>query len=185
VINAAKLDLTRVSFLVVDSDQAGRRQAEAALRGFGSKSVRTVADAEVGLDIIKNGLCDIVVTDFHLSPVNGLEFTKKIRKLERPTIPVIMLAANPTEAMVFRGRDAGVHEFLAKPLDVEALWYRIFSIIMRERDFIETEDYFGPDRRRRPDRDYEGPFRRTTDNPDDDRKMSDDDVAELLSSLVG
>ncbi len=46
-------------------------------------------------------------------------------------------------------RDAGVTEFLVKPFTAHDLARRIAHVINKPRDFIETQDFFGPDRRRR------------------------------------
>jgi hypothetical protein len=64
---------------------------------------------------------------------------------------------------VFEARDAGVTEFVAKPVTAKAVLERIHAVIYRPRPFVRTKDYFGPDRRRKDDPGYEGPWRRATD----------------------
>jgi two-component system chemotaxis response regulator CheY len=49
---------------------------------------------------------------------------------------------------VIEARDAGVNEFVVKPISVKSLYSRIDSLIHRLRDFVKTGKYFGPDRRR-------------------------------------
>jgi DNA-binding response OmpR family regulator len=46
-------------------------------------------------------------------------------------------------------RDAGVNEILTKPVSPESLYGRLTSVVRQPRPYIETEQYFGPDRRRR------------------------------------
>jgi hypothetical protein len=57
-------------------------------------------------------------------------------------------------------RDAGVNEFLAKPVSVKAILTRLISVIEHPRPFVRTKTYFGPCRRRRVDDEYRGPERR-------------------------
>jgi len=68
-----------------------------------------------------------------------------------------------------RYRDAGVTEFLGKPITARGVVERITQVVEHARSFVRTENYFGPDRRRRVDPHYSGPFRRATDTkPEDD-----------------
>ena len=64
---------------------------------------------------------------------------------------------------VMEARDAGVTEFIAKPLTAKAVIDRVNAVIFRPRPFIRTPTFFGPDRRRRADPTYQGPWRRAAD----------------------
>ena len=57
-------------------------------------------------------------------------------------------------------RDAGVTEFLAKPITAQNLFARITEILERPRAFVRCNGYFGPDRRRHEIENYMGPWRR-------------------------
>jgi hypothetical protein len=57
-------------------------------------------------------------------------------------------------------RDAGVTEFLAKPISAKALYQRILNVVASPRPFIRTKTYFGPDRRRNTSNAYIGAERR-------------------------
>ena len=74
-----------------------------------------------------------------------------------------MITGHSTMARVNEARDAGVSEFLAKPLTARGVIERLHQAIENPRTFVRTEDYFGPDRRRRDDPAYTGPRRRSTD----------------------
>jgi DNA-binding response OmpR family regulator len=78
-----------------------------------------------------------------------------------PFVPIIMLTGHTEMHRVIEARDAGVHEFLAKPISAKGLYSRVKSIIERPRPFIRAGLYFGPDRRRRQI-DWKGPERRKT-----------------------
>jgi hypothetical protein len=57
-------------------------------------------------------------------------------------------------------RDAGVTEFLAKPISAKGLYQRIVNVVANPRPFIKTKTYFGPDRRRNVNPNYVGTERR-------------------------
>jgi hypothetical protein len=64
---------------------------------------------------------------------------------------------------VQEARNTGVNEFLAKPLTARGVVERISQVIDHPRPYVKTEGYFGPDRRRRADPGFAGPFRRESD----------------------
>ena len=87
-----------------------------------------------------------------MEPVDGLQFVRMVRNERRspaPYVPIIMVTGFTDKQRVEEARDAGVSEFLAKPVTIEALNARIETIINRPRPFIRTGEFFGPDRRRR------------------------------------
>ena len=57
-------------------------------------------------------------------------------------------------------RDAGITEFLAKPISAKALYQRVLNVVANPRPFIRTRSYFGPDRRRNANPNYAGAERR-------------------------
>jgi two-component system, chemotaxis family, chemotaxis protein CheY len=75
-------------------------------------------------------------------------------------VPIIMLSGHSEKNRVMQARDAGVTEFLAKPIAAKALYERILSVVLNPRPFIRTATFFGPDRRRNVNPNYFGPERR-------------------------
>ena len=63
-------------------------------------------------------------------------------------------------------RDRGVNEFLAKPVTATNIVMRLNAVIFRPRSYVQCDDFFGPDRRRRVMPDYAGPRRRAADRAD-------------------
>jgi DNA-binding response OmpR family regulator len=59
-----------------------------------------------------------------------------------------MLTGHSEKKRVIAARDAGVTEFLAKPISAKGLYQRILNVVANPRPFIKTKTYFGPDRRR-------------------------------------
>ena len=66
-------------------------------------------------------------------------------------IPVIMITGHSTLRRVAEARDVGVTEFLSKPITARGVLQRIGLVVEHPRQFVRTEDYFGPDRRRKRD----------------------------------
>ena len=77
-----------------------------------------------------------------------------------------MLTGHSEKRRVTIARDAGVTEFLAKPISAKGLYQRILNVVVSPRPFIKTKSYFGPDRRRNTTNTYIGPERRGGKEPD-------------------
>jgi len=95
-----------------------------------------------------------------------------------------MLTGHTEMNRVVEARDAGVHEFLAKPISVKGLYSRIRSIIERPRPFVRAGLYFGPDRRRRDNPAYMGGERRKAvegGEGGEDAELSQEEVEALLN----
>jgi len=75
-------------------------------------------------------------------------------------VPIIMLTGYTEMHRVTEARDAGVNEFLAKPVSAKKLYSRIVAIIEHNRNFIKIKQFFGPDRRRKALESYRGDERR-------------------------
>ena len=109
--------------------------------------------------------CDIIFVDWVMSGMSGVELAQKIRSAPdspNPFLPIIMLTGHTSIERVNLARDAGVNEFLAKPVSAKAILNRLVSVIEHPRPFVRTKSYFGPCRRRREGA-YTGPERRHTE----------------------
>jgi two-component system chemotaxis response regulator CheY len=158
-----RIDFHRLRFLVVDDNAHMRRIVRQLLHGFGSRDIHEAEDGAAGLEFFTAHNPDIVITDWAMPVFDGIEFTRAIRKPEsgtNPFVPIIMLSGHSEKKRVIEARDAGVTEFLAKPIAAKALYERILSVVLNPRPFIQTQNYFGPDRRRTVIANYAGPERR-------------------------
>jgi len=94
---------------------------------------------------------------------DGLELTQMIRQQganANPYVAIIMLTGHSEKKRILNARDAGVTEFLAKPISAKSLYERVFNVVANPRPFVKTQNYFGPDRRRNTNTSYAGPERR-------------------------
>lgn len=159
-------DYSSLKILLVEDNQHMRSIVSAILKGSGIRNVREARDGAEALDLLRQFPADIALVDFNMDPVDGVEFTKLLRNAAdstNPYLPIIMITGHSERSRVIQARDAGVNEFVVKPLTARALLGRLDSVIMRPRPFIRCRTYFGPDRRRIVDQAYAGPFRRSTD----------------------
>ena len=156
----------RIKVLVVDDNKHMRLLVSAVLEALGIKTIYEAGSAEDAWKILLANPCDIVFVDWVMSGMNGLEFTEKVRKAPdspNPFLPIVMLTGHTSVERVNQARDAGVNEFLAKPVSAKAILSRLVSVIEHPRPYVRTNSYFGPCRRRR-DGGYTGPERRSSEH---------------------
>ncbi|WP_269533586.1 phosphate regulon transcriptional regulator PhoB [Chitinimonas sp. BJYL2] len=88
--------------------------------------------AEVGLSIVRNALPDLILLDWMLPGMSGIEFAKKIRADERTRqIPVIMLTARSEETDKIQGLETGADDYITKPFSPRELQARIKAVLRR------------------------------------------------------
>lgn len=161
---ALRYDLLKI--LIVDDNHHMRVMLAEILRALGVRHIYEAGDGAQGLKMMRNEPVDIVMTDLSMQPMDGIDFVRLLRNSpDSPgcMCPVIMITGHSTRQRVQDARNAGVNEFLAKPLTARGVIERLNQVIDHPRAFVRTADYFGPDRRRRTDPRFKGPWRRSGD----------------------
>ena len=187
------LNMERLNILIVDDNASMRMLVKQILNAFGIKNVVECGDGSDALQELKNFPADIVMADWMMEPVDGLDMSRLIRTAAdspNPFVPIIMLTGHTERFRVEEARDAGVTEFLAKPISANSVYQRLQQIIEMPRPFIRIKRFVGPDRRRRQIEIPGGtPKRRETDVQQDveidaggDGGLSQDEVNRLLNS---
>jgi two-component system chemotaxis response regulator CheY len=158
-----QIDFSRLRFLVVDDNAHMRRILRTLLHGFGAREVYEAEDGASGLETFMHFMPDIVIADWVMPIFDGLELAQMIRQPganANPYVPIIMLTGHSDKKRVMIARDAGITEFLAKPISAKSLYGRIVNVVVKPRPFVKTKTYFGPDRRRNVNPHYAGVERR-------------------------
>ena len=151
-----------LKILVIDNNPQMRTIITTVIEAIGVKDTYCAQDGREGLARLLRYPIDIIYVDFEMRPVNGLSFIRSVRALNtaKAEIPIIMLTAYGDSRSVILARDAGMTEFLVKPVTAASILGRLNAVIMHPRAFIRSPNYTGPDRRRRA-LPYAGPERRS------------------------
>jgi DNA-binding response OmpR family regulator len=145
--------LSNIKFLVIDDNAFARTLLRRILLQFGAQEIQEARDGETATEAVKAFKPDIIIVDWMMKPVDGMGFVHWLREAKdspAPFTPVIMVSAFSHMTNVLQARDAGINEFLAKPISAKTLLLRIQAVIEKPRQFVRADAYFGPDRRRRP-----------------------------------
>lgn len=136
--------------LLADDNQHMRAIIVAILKGVGITHLREANDGAEALQILRDWPADLAIVDFHMQPLDGVEFTHMVRNSadsKNPYLPIIMMTGFAERSRVVDARDAGVTEFVVKPVTARSIIDRINAVIFHPRPFVRTDDYFGPLRR--------------------------------------
>ena len=155
----------RLKILVVDDNAHMRKLVSTILQAFGVVQIFEAENGDRAWHILRESNPDVIVLDWVMEGMSGLDLIQMIRtnpQTPNPFVPVIMLTGHTSLEHVARARDAGVNEFIAKPVSVKTVMSRLVAVIEHPRPYVRTQGYFGPCRRRRGKEEYRGPERRVT-----------------------
>ncbi len=178
--------LESLQVLLVDDNPHMRSIVMTILKGVGVKRVREVSSGAEALTAMRDFPADLAIVDFNMAPLDGVEFTRLVRNAKdspNAYLPIIMMTGHAERSKVEEARNAGVTEFVVKPVTARSILGRIQAVIFKPRPFVRTDSYFGPCRRRVKDERYTGPFRRN-DDVQKDESLSLDDSATGGASKV-
>ncbi|HWA49663.1 MAG TPA: response regulator [Dongiaceae bacterium] len=162
-------DLERVSIVAIEGITAMVSTLSGVLRSFRFSAVEVINSSEeawarlTGEPRLK---ADIFLLDWDAHPINGEEFTRRLRRLEAPQLaelPIIGMIAGPDRPTVLAARDCGMNALLLRPFSATQLMERVIWTLSQDTPFIRSEHYVGPDRRRFRTAEYLGERRRSDD----------------------
>ncbi|MCP2670647.1 response regulator [Maricaulaceae bacterium EIL42A08] len=179
--------LSKVNTLVIDDNAHMINIVRSMLLGFGITKTYESRDAAEAFDIVRHEPIDLIIVDFQMPILDGLEFTQMVRNggdIKNPYVPIILLTAHTERSRIMAARDAGVTEICAKPVTAHQMWTKIAAVVNNPRPFVRCKTYFGPDRRRK-DVEFKGEDRRApsvdraskTASPDDELGVDTDTAA--------
>jgi two-component system phosphate regulon response regulator PhoB len=123
--------MTQQKILVVEDEQAIREMLAFNLRRSGYAVVEA-ADGRAARAAIADGFPDLVLMDWMLPDVSGLELTRQLKRdADMAAIPVIMLTARVAEDDRVAGLDGGADDYVVKPFSQRELLARIRAVLRR------------------------------------------------------
>jgi two-component system phosphate regulon response regulator PhoB len=117
--------------LIVEDETAIRDMVAFALRKAGMDPVHA-ADARIAQSAIAERVPDMILLDWMLPGMSGLEYARRLRKEDLTReVPIIMLTARGEEGDRVNGLDAGVDDYVVKPFSARELIARIKAVMRR------------------------------------------------------
>ena len=121
---------TNLKFLVVDDFSTMRRIVKNLLQELGYSDITEADDGNTALPLLKAGAFDILITDWNMPGMAGLDLLKAVRgdaKLAK--LPVLMLTAEAKREQIIEAAQAGVSGYVIKPFTAATLKEKIDKIL--------------------------------------------------------
>lgn len=118
-----------MNVLVVDDAATMRRIVRSLLRELGLKNVREAEDGQMALEDLKRQKADLVVSDWSMPKMTGIELLRAIRQDEvLKDTPVLMVTAESKKENIMEAVQAGVNNYIVKPFNSKTLEEKLSKI---------------------------------------------------------
>jgi len=126
--------------ILVVEDEPGIQEVLKFNLGQHGHDVIVAGDAEEGLHLLRGALPDLILLDWMLPGMSGIDFARRVRADSRQkAIPIIMLTARSDERDKVQGLDIGADDYITKPFSPRELMARIKAVLRRRAPQM-TED---------------------------------------------
>lgn len=130
-----KIDLSHLRVLIADDNAFMRQILKTVLRGFGIKHTFEANDGTDAFSVMSAHQVDVCLMDIEMAPMNGLEFTRRLRRVIDPataatkTLPVILVSSHARVEVIEKARAVGANSFVVKPVQPKALRARMIKAL--------------------------------------------------------
>ena len=124
-----------MKFLIIDDSMVIRNIHKNLLKEkrFSEEGIFEADNGDTALEIAEKENIDLFLVDWNMPGINGLEFVKKIRAMPNYSeTPIIMVTSEAAKYNVVEAIDAGVTNYIVKPIHGDVLWNKIAKYLEKE-----------------------------------------------------
>lgn len=146
-------DFIGLRVLIVDNNNFIAKTLYSILEAFGVRKITICDTLEEAEKKYYNSELDVIFIDFMMENRSGLNFLKTVRASnadKNPSdIPVILNTGVTDIDTIIMARDTGITEIIGKPFSPDQIHQKMHNALFNKREFINVDEYIGPNRRRR------------------------------------
>ncbi len=116
---------TKMPILVVDDYQTMVKIVRSMLTQLGFEDVDSASDGQEALGKMRDKKYGLVISDWNMEPMNGLDLLRKVRAEQQRDVRFIMVTAESKTDHVIAARRAGVDNYIVKPFNAQTLHSKI------------------------------------------------------------
>ncbi len=121
--------------LVVDDEPTSVKLLTYHLRMMGFKNITETTDGNLALEQMQKEKSDLIIADWHMPNLNGLDFFKEVRKVDLwQSIPFLMITMEKDQQKVQEAIQAGVRDYIVKPINVKILKRKVGELLRLNED---------------------------------------------------
>ncbi|HNQ92142.1 MAG TPA: response regulator [Alphaproteobacteria bacterium] len=119
-----------MNVLIVDDYKTMLRIIGNLLKQLGFNNVDEATDGSMALEMFKNKTYGLVISDWNMEPMSGLDLLKQVRVLPaNANVPFVMVTAESKTENVIAAKQAGVSNYIVKPFNAETLKTKLTSVL--------------------------------------------------------
>jgi two-component system chemotaxis response regulator CheY len=119
-----------MSILVVDDYKTMLRIIRNLLKQLGFSNIDEATDGSAALQKLRSGKYNLVISDWNMEPMTGLQLLKEVRADEKlQHLPFIMVTAESKTENVVAAKQAGVNNYIVKPFNAATLKQKLTAVI--------------------------------------------------------
>ena len=119
-----------MNVLIVDDYKTMLRIINSLLRTLGFVNIDEATDGTMALDMFQKKHYGLVISDWNMEPMSGLDLLKKVRALnDNKDVPFIMVTAESKTENVVAAKQAGVNNYIVKPFNAETLKTKMSAVL--------------------------------------------------------
>ena len=118
-----------MKFLIVDDSSTMRRIVINTLTKAGYSEFAEAGNGAEGVDALGKSPVDVVITDWNMPVMNGLEFVKAIRaNAATQKVPVLMVTTNAAQEDILEALKTGVNDYVVKPFTPDVIKAKVQAV---------------------------------------------------------
>lgn len=119
-----------MNVLIVDDYKTMLRIIGNLLKQLGFNNVDEATDGSMALTMFKGKNYGLVISDWNMEPMSGLDLLKQVRALpSNNNVPFVMVTAESKTENVIAAKQAGVSNYIVKPFNAETLKTKLVSVL--------------------------------------------------------
>lgn len=128
------LTVRRQTVLIVDDEEDILESLESLLTmGLKGLQIRTADSAAVGLQVLRREALDLILSDYKMPKMSGLDFLREVRKMA-PSIPRVLITAYPDLDLAIKAiNEAKIENFITKPFEPEKVLEVVRDLLYERR----------------------------------------------------
>ena len=123
-------DPSNVSILIVDDSATMRSVIRAMLTRLGFKNLDEAEDGRAALSLVNARGYTVIISDWHMEPMNGIELLHEVRRISRPGMNKFIFATSEgTWGGQTTAKSGGAEAYLVKPFTIESLQSKLSAVL--------------------------------------------------------
>ena len=119
-----------MKILIVDDFKTMLKIIDSLLRQLGFRNIEEASDGEAALEKLKAGKFDLILSDWNMEPMSGLDLLKAVRAdAALKAIPMVLITAESKIENIIAAKQAGVNNYIVKPFNANTLKEKLVAVL--------------------------------------------------------